>query len=167
MKLYNNNIPLNVYDVIYSNSKSTHSKLFDDAINAYCKEYNINKDKIKIIDQPNKNDILQPSSAILMYDGKIHYVTSDELSRFWNKNYTKNLNKYEDNSIFKELLINDDDKKHIDVEFIDYVNGRVQFKNKFTNKKFFISFNKIDKNQNYYPQLKNTFTSLYYVDNFR
>ena len=77
MKLYNNNIPLNVYDVIYSNSKSTHSKLFDDAINAYCKEYNINKDKIKIIDQPNKNDILQPSSAILMYDGKIHYVTSD------------------------------------------------------------------------------------------
>ena len=162
MKLYNNNIPLNVYDIIYDNSGESHSKLFDDAITAYCKEYNIDKEKIKIIDQPNKNDILQPSSAILMYDGQIHYVTSDELSRFWNQNYTKNLNKYEDNSIFKELLINDDDKKHIDVEFIDYVNGRVQFKNKFTNKKFFISFDKLDKNKNYYPQLKNTFTALYY-----
>ena len=165
MKLYNNNIPLNVYDVIYGNSEESHSKLFEEAITSYCNEYHIDKENTKIIDQPNKNDILQPSSAILMYDGKIQYVTNDELSNFWNKNYTKNLNKYEDNSIFKELLINDDDKKHIDVEFIDYVNGRVQFKNKFTNKKFFVNFNKLDKNKNYYPQLKNTFTSLYYGNN--
>lgn len=162
MKLYNNNIPLNVYDIIYSNSEKSHSKLFDDAITSYCSEYHIDKENTKIIDQPNKNDILQPSSAIIMYDGKIQYVTTQELSKFWNKNYIENTNKYEDNSIFNELLINDDDKKHIDVEFIDYVNGRVQFKNKFTNKTFFVKFNKLDKNKNYYPQLKNTFTALYY-----
>jgi len=162
MKLYNNNIPLNIYDVIYSNSEESHSKLFDDAITSYCNEYNIDKENTKIIDQPNKDDILQPSSAILMYNDKIQYVTNKELSQFWNKNYVKNLNKYEDNSVFKELLINDDDKKHIEVEFIDYVNGRVQFKNKFTNKKFFVKFDKLDKNKDYYPQLKNTFTSLYY-----
>ena len=162
MKLYNNNIPLNVYDIIYNKSEESHSKLFEEAITLYCNEYHINKEEAKIIDQPNKNDILQPSSAIIMYDGKIQYVTNEELSKFWNKNYTENLNKYEDNRIFKELLINDDDKKHIEIEFIDYVNGRVQFRNKFTDKTFFVKFNKLDKNKNYYPQLKNTFTSLYY-----
>ena len=168
MKLYNNNIPLNIYDIIYGNSGDVHSKLFNDAITLYCNEHHINKDdnEVKIIDQPNKDDILQPSSAILMYDDKIQYVTSQELSQYWNKNYIENTNKYQDNNIFKELLINGDDKKHIEIEFIDYVNGRVQFKNKFTNKKFFVKFNKLDKNKNYYPQLKNTFTSLYY-DNSR
>lgn len=162
VKLYNNNIPLNIYDVIYSNSENTHSKLFEDAITSYCNTYNINKEKIKIIDQPNKDDILQPSSAILISKDEIQYVSTKALSYFWNKNYTENLNKYEDNSIFKELLINDDDKKHIEVEFVDYVNGRVQFKNKFTNKKFFVKFDKLDKNRNYYPKLRNTFTALYY-----
>ena len=159
VKLYNNNIPLNIYDIIYNNSESTHSKLFNEAIDKYCEDYNINKEDYKIIDQPNKNDILKPSVAIMINNSKINYIN---LENYWNKNYIENHNKYEDNSIFKELLINEDDKKHIDVEFIDYVNGRVQFKNKFTNKKFFVNFNKIDKNKNYYPQLKNTFTSLYY-----
>ena len=159
VKLYNNNVPLNVYDIIYNNSESTHSKLFNEAIDKYCEYNGINKDEYKIIDQPNKENILKPSIAVMISNGKINYIN---LENYWNKNYIENTNKYEDNSIFKELLINEDDKKHIDVEFIDYVNGRVQFKNKFTNKKFFVNFNKIDKNKNYYPQLKNTFTSLYY-----
>lgn len=164
MRLYKDNIPLNAYDIIYNNSQKTHAKLFSDAITSYCNENDLDIDKIKIIDQPNKKNILHPSSAILMYDDKVYHVTKDELSKYWNKNYIEHNNKYEDNSIFKELLINDDDKKHVTIEFIDYVNGRVQFKNKFTNKKFFISFDKLDKTKNYYPQLKNTFTSLYYAN---
>ena len=159
MKLYNNNIPLNIYDVIYNNSNSAHQKLFDDAINKYCLENNIKKEDVKIIDQINHDDILKPSTAIIINNGKVNYVN---LTKYWNTNYIENENKYLDNSIFNNLLINDDDKKHIDIDYIDYVNGKVQFKNKFTNKKFFVNFNKIDKSRNYYPNLKNTFTALYY-----
>ena len=112
IKLYNNNIPLNVYDVIYSNSETLHSKLFEEAINNYCESNSINKEDYKIIDQPNKEDILKPSVAIMINNSKINYVN---LENYWNKNYIENHNKYEDNSIFKELLINEDDKKHIDI----------------------------------------------------
>lgn len=162
MKLYNNNIPLNVYDIIYSNSEKVHKKLFEEAINKYCEHNNINKDDYKIIDQPNIDDNLKPSVAIMICDEKIDYI---DLTNYWNKNYIENLNKYSENEIFRELLINDEDKKNIEVEYIDYVNGKVQFRNKMTNKTFYLKFNKLDKNRNYYPDLKNTFTSLYYGRN--
>ena len=161
MKLYNNNIPLNIYDVIYSNSDNIHKKLFNDALNKYCKEKNINKNDYKIIDKENKDDILKPSIAILMSNEGVDYI---DLTNYWNKNYLENLNKYSENELFRELLIEDDNKKHVEVEFVDYVRGRVQFKNKFTNKKFFINFNKLDRNRSYYPKLRNTFTALYYGD---
>jgi len=159
VKLYNNNIPLNVYDVIHNNSEIVHKKLFDEAINKYCSENDKDKSTLKIIDQPNKNDNLKPSVAIIIENGKINYV---DLTEYWNKNYIENYNQYENNKIFNDLLINEDNKKHINIEYIDYVNGKVQFRNKFTNKTFFINFDKLDKNKNYYQRLKNTFTSLYY-----
>ena len=162
MKLYNNNIPLNVYDIIYSNSEKIHKKLFEEAIDKYCEHNNINKDDYKIIDQPNNDDNLKPSVAIMICDEKIDYI---DLTNYWNKNYIENLNKYSENEIFRELLINDEDKKNIEVEYIDYVNGKIQFRNKMTNKTFYLKFNKLDKNRNYYPDLKNTFTALYYDRN--
>lgn len=162
MKLYNNNIPLNVYDIIYSNSEKIHKKLFEEAIDKYCEHNNINKDDYKIIDQPNIDDNLKPSVAIMICDEKINYI---DLTNYWNKNYIENLNKYSENEIFRELLINDEDKKNIEVEYIDYVNGKIQFRNKMTNKTFYLKFNKLDKNRNYYPDLKNTFTALYYDRN--
>jgi len=162
MKLYNNNIPLNVYDIIYSNSEKVHKKLFEEAIDKYCEHNNINKDDYKIIDQPNIDDNLKPSVAIMICDEKIDYI---DLTNYWNKNYIENMNKYSENEIFRELLINDEDKKNIEVEYIDYVNGKIQFRNKMTNKTFYLKFNKLDKNRNYYPDLKNTFTSLYYGRN--
>lgn len=161
MKLYNNNIPLNVYDIIYSNSNNIHKKLFDEALNKYCKTNNIDKKNYKIIDKENEDDKLKPSIAVMMSNEGVDYI---DLTDYWNKNYVENLNKYSENELFRELLIEDDNKKHIEVEFIDYVRGRVQFRNKFTNKKFFVNFNKLDKNRNYYPELKNTFTALYYGD---
>lgn len=160
MKLYNNNIPLNVYDIIYSNSNNIHKKLFDEALDKYCKTNNIDKRNYKIIDKENKDDKLKPSIAVMMSNEGVDYI---DLTEYWNKNYVENLNKYSENELFRELLIEDDNKKHIEVEFIDYVRGRVQFRNKFTNKKFFINFNKLDRNRNYYPELKNTFTALYYA----
>ena len=161
MKLYNNNIPLNVYDIIYSNSNNIHKKLFDEALDKYCKTNNIDKRNYKMIDKENKDDKLKPSIAVMMSNEGVDYI---DLTEYWNKNYVENLNKYSENELFRELLIEDDNKKHIEVEFIDYVRGRVQFRNKFTNKKFFINFNKLDRNRNYYPELKNTFTALYYGD---
>jgi len=160
MKLYNNNIPLNVYDIIYSNSNNIHKKLFDEALDKYCKTNNIDKRNYKIIDKENEDDKLKPSIAVMMSNEGVDYI---DLTDYWNKNYVENLNKYSENELFRELLIEDDNKKHIEVEFIDYVRGRVQFRNKFTNKKFFVNFNKLDKNRNYYPELKNTFTALYYA----
>ena len=162
MKLYNDNIPLNVYDIVYSNSENIHKKLFEEAIDKYCEHNNINKDDYKIIDQPNADDILKPSMAIMISSQNINYV---DLTNYWNKNYIENLNKYSENEIFKELLINEDDKKNTEVEYIDYVNGKVQFRNKMTNKTFYLKFNKLDKNRKYDPELKNTFTSLYYGGN--
>jgi len=159
MKLYNNNIPLNVYDIIYSNSNNIHKKLFDEALDKYCKTNNIDKRNYKIIDKENEDDKLKPSIAVMMSNEGVDYI---DLTDYWNKNYVENLNKYSENELFRELLIEDDNKKHIEVEFIDYVRGRVQFRNKFTNKKFFVNFNKLDRNRNYYPELKNTFTALYY-----
>jgi hypothetical protein len=159
MKLYNNNIPLNVYDIIYSNSNNIHKKLFDEALDKYCKTNNIDKRNYKIIDKENEDDKLKPSIAVMMSNEGVDYI---DLTEYWNKNYVENLNKYSENELFRELLIEDDNKKHIEVEFIDYVRGRVQFRNKFTNKKFFVNFNKLDKNRNDYPELKNTFTALYY-----
>ena len=159
MKLYNNNIPLNIYDIIYSNSDNIHKKLFNDALNKYCNEKNINKNDYKIIDKENKDDMLKPSIAVLMSNEGVDYI---DLTNYWNKNYLENLNKYSENELFRELLIEDDNKKHVEVEFIDYVRGRVQFKNKFTNKKFFVKFNKLDSSKNYDLQIKNTFSSLYY-----
>lgn len=160
MKLYNNNIPLNVYDIIYSNSDNIHKKLFDEALDKYCKTNNIDKRNYKIIDKENEDDKLKPSIAVMMSNEGVDYI---DLTDYWNKNYVENLNKYSENELFRELLIEDDNKKHIEVEFVDYVRGRVQFRNKFTNKKFFVNFNKLDRNRNYYPELKNTFTALYYA----
>ena len=159
MKLYNNNVPLNVYDIIYSHSNMIHQKLFDDAINKYCETNNLDKSHLKIIDQPNEQDVFKPSIAIIINNEHIEHIN---LTPYWNKNYIENLNQYSENALFKELLIEDDNKKHVEVEYIDYVNGRVQFKNKFNNKTFFVKFNKLNKNKNYNAQLTNTFTALYY-----
>lgn len=144
----------NVYDIIHDNTKNIHNKLFNDAIDRYCSENNKNKNEYKIIDQENKEDILKPSKAIFIKD---NIMSTIDLSDYWNINYNNLNNK---NNIFKELLINNEDKKNIDIEYIDYVNGKVLFRNKFNNKKFFVKFNKLNKKiQN---NLTNTFTSLYY-----
>lgn len=157
--ILNNQIPFTTYDIIHNNEKNIHNKLFKDAIDKYCEENGKNKENYKIIDQPNQENSFNPSTAIFINNDNIEYI---DLSEYWNTNYVNELRSYSENNLFKELLINDDDKKYIDVEYIDYVNGKVQFKNKFTNKKFFIKFNKLDNSKNYDLQIKNTFTSLYY-----
>lgn len=155
----NNNLLFTTYDIIYDNKKNIHNKLFKDAIDKYCIENNKNKADYKIIDQENKDNVFSPSIAIFINNDNIEYI---DLTEYWNMNYINELNSYSKNNLFKELLINDEDKKYIDVEYIDYVNGKVQFKNKFTNKKFFVKFNKLDSSKNYDLQIKNTFSSLYY-----
>ena len=152
-------IALTTYDIIYNNAKKIHNKLFNDAIDKYCLENNKNKDDYKIIDQQNKENVFKPSIAIFINSNSIDYI---DLTEYWNMNYITELQSYSENNLFKELLISDENKKYIDVEYIDYVNGKVQFKNKFTNKKFYVKFNKLDISKNYNLQLKNTFTSLYY-----
>lgn len=181
MNLYNDNIPLTVYDIINDNSNNIHKELFKEAIKSYLEENpdnfdeeairkyleedpnnfsKDNKDRIKIIDNVNRSSVLKPSIATIIYNNQLKYV---DLTSYWNKNYVETKNKYINNEVFNELLISDEDKKNVEMVYIDYVNGRVQFKNKFTNKTFFISFNKLDKNKEYFFKLKNTFDTVNYA----
>jgi hypothetical protein len=151
MKLYNNNVPLNVYDIIYSHSNMIHQKLFDDAINKYCEANNLDKSYLKIIDQPNEQDVFKPSIAIIINNEHIEHIN---LTPYWNKNYTK----HEITNIFNELLINEENKKNIEIEEVNYALGKITFKNKFNNKLFTVNVDKIDFNPVYKDKLTNTFS---------
>lgn len=150
---------LNISDIIYNNSENIHKKLFNDAIDKYCIDKSINKEDYKIIDQKNKDNDLLPSTAIFIDQDNLEYI---DLTQYWNNNYVNSLYLLDENNVFKELLIDDENKKYIEIIYIDYVKGKVQFKNKFNNKCFFVKFNKLNQNKQYNLKLENTFTTLYY-----
>lgn len=141
MELNNNQLSkYSPYNIIYDNSIVIHKQLFSKAIEKYCFDNNINKNDFKIIDKENNENILKPSTAIFINNNELKYI---DLTDYWDMTYYNN--SYNKTNNINELLLDEYNKKYIDIEYIDYVNERVQFKNKFTNKKFYIKFNKLNK----------------------
>ena len=137
---YNQLSTYSPYNIINDNSINIHNQLFNKAIEKYCLKNNIDKNNFKIIDKENSENILKPSTAIFISNNQLNYV---DLTDYWNMNYYNN--SYCNSTSSNELLLDENNKKYIEIEYIDYVNERIQFKNKFTNKKFYIKFNKLNK----------------------
>jgi len=156
IKLFDNNIPIPVESYINNYIEKIHKQLFKNAITKYCNKMKVNEIDYKIIDIKNEDNYLLPSKAILLHKSSLKKEKID-LTDYWNLNYIDSLQK----DVFNELLIDEENRKNIEIEYIDYVNGKVQFRNKFTNKTFFIDFSKINNNIQYKKQLENTFTKLY------
>lgn len=155
IKLFDNNIPIPFTDYINSNIEKIHKQLFDNAIEKYCIDNNIVSSDYKIIDLKNEDNYLLPSIAIL-FSKKEFKKEKVDLTDYWNLNYLE----LPQQTIFNDLLIDTENKKDIEIEYIDYIKGQVIFKNKFTNKEFRIDFSKINNNLQYKKKLENTFTSL-------
>lgn len=155
IKLFDNNIPILVDSYINNNIEDIHKELFDKAINKYCEDNSIDISQYKVIDIKNEDNWLMPSNFILLHKHEFTKIKGS-LKDYWNVNYLEENQK----SIFTDLLIDDENKKDIEIEYIDYVKGKVKFRNKYTNKEFFIDFTRINNNLQYKKQLSNTFTSL-------
>lgn len=167
--LYNNNIPISVFDNINDIYEKCHNELFNDALNKFIEENYILNDeenihsvnefnnKYKIIDLKDNSDWLKPSSLLLINKTNGN-VSKHGLSLYWNNVYnTNNISK----KLVSNLLISDEDKKHVEIDTIDYIKGNITFKNKFTNKTFTVPFDKIDFSLIYEEKLKDTFKYKY------
>ena len=159
-KLFDNNLPIIFSDIINDHIIAIHNELYQDALKKFEKERKLNNpefslENYKIIEIKDELNFLKPSS-ILLYDNNFNKEKVD-LTEFWNTNYN---NEYEAPYIFDELLIDEENKKNIEVEDIDYIHGKIKFKNKFTNKTFTVDKSKIDFNLTYKNKLENTFGDL-------
>lgn len=155
IKLFDNHIPIPVDSYINDNIENIHKELFNTAINKYCEENDLFIEDYKVIDIKNEDNWLMPSNFILLHKREFIKIKGS-LKDYWNLNYIDERQK----NIFNDLLITDENKKDIEIEYIDYVKGKVKFINKYTNKEFFIDFSKINNNIQYKKKLENTFTSL-------
>ena len=155
IKLFDNNIPIPVDSYINDHIEKIHQLLFKQSIERYFQETDKSLEDYRIIDIKNENNYLLPSKAIII-SKRVFNKEKIDLTPYWNLNYLESPQK----DIINQLLIGEENKKDIEVEYIDYIKGKVKFKNKFTNKEFFVDFSKIDNNLQYKKKL-NTFTELY------
>lgn len=152
-KLYNADIPIKASDHINNINEKIHEQLFNDAIDKYFKETYPNepdkKSNYKIIDLKNNINDFWVTDALLIDKSSKEKIKVVNLYSYWNTNY----NYIEDDKtkIMNDLLISDENKKNNEVINIDYVNGLVKFKNRFTGKEFEVKFEKLDST----PTLKN------------
>ena len=156
IKIFDNNIPITFNEFIDDNITKIHQKLFNNAIEKYCEENDMNVNDYKIIDIKNDENYLKPSQAILISKKELKRERIN-LTEYWNDNYIDSLQ----NTVFDDLLLDDESKKNIEIVYIDYVKGEVTFKNKFTAKEFKVPFDRINNNTEYKEQLENTFSKLY------
>lgn len=162
IKIFNNNLPIIFSDFLNDNIIKIHKELYEDALKKFEKDRKketpqFTLDDFKIIEIKNELNYLKPSQIILFNIKKFEKEKVD-LTPYWNTNYS---NSYEDPYIFDDLLIDEENKKHIEIEDIDYINGKIKFRNKFTNKTFVIDKSKIDFNITYKNKLENTFGDLF------
>lgn len=160
-KIFDNNLPITFLDFNNDQTIKIHQQLFNDALKKFENDRkNIDNtfslDDYRVIEIKNEYNYLLPSSIIIFHK---HDFKKEKLSleKYWNTNYKENNLPFK----FNELLIDDDNKKHIEFEDIDYIHGKIKFRNKFTNKTFTIDKSKIDFNITYKNKLENTFGNIY------
>ena len=144
-KLYNMGIPIKATDHINNVNDKIHEQLFNEAIAKYFEvnKDTLNKSNYKIIDLKNNINDFWASDALLIDKTSKEKIKVISLFSYWNTNY--NYITDDKNIIMNELLISDENKKNNKVINIDYINGTVKFKNKFTDKEFEVKFEKLDK----------------------
>jgi len=162
-KLFENNLPISFFDVVNDTLNKIHKELFNDALNNYEKykketDSNYSIKNLKIIELKNSQNYLKPSKIMIFNHNDDGTLTREiiDLTDYWNTNYVNN----EYITHFNDLLIDNDNKKQIELEDIDYINGIIKFKNKYNNKTFSVNTNKIDFNLTYKNKLENTFGDL-------
>ena len=145
---------LTIDDIVNNKQNKIHTELFNNAVKNYAVSNNINLSSYTVIDLQNNDDYLKSSYALLLSKTKPFKKYNVDLNQYWNTNYMDNnvIQSYED------ILLDEDDRKYSEYDYTDYIKGRIYFKNKLTNKRFYISFDKFDKEVNI-DQLKNTFLS--------
>ena len=160
-KLFDDNLPIIFSDFLNDSIIQIHNELYKDALSKF--EQSRKKDNedftlddYKIIEIKNESNYLKPSSILIFHNKKFEKEKVD-LTEYWNTNYVNN----NDSDLFNELLIDEENKKNIEVEDIDYIHGKIKFRNKFTNKTFIIDKSKIDTNVTYKSKLENTFGYLF------
>lgn len=149
-KLYNNYIPIKATDHINNVNEKIHEQLFNEAIDKYFEENNLNKKDYKIIDLKNNINDFWAVNALLIHKNSKEKIQVIDLYNYWNSNY--NYIAEDKNIIMNNLLISDENKKNNKIVNIDYINGLVKFKNKFTGKEFEIRFDKLNSS----PDLEKT-----------
>ena len=144
---------LNKYDII-------HKQLYIEALSQYLEKTNNNTDEYinshKFIEIKNK-EYWMPSKVMIKNLNIPFETITINLSDYWNK--------YEYVQQFKEInnnfLDEDNVKDAFEVIYIDYVNGKVKFKNKNTGLEIWKDLNYINNETKYNNDLltlKNTFT---------
>lgn len=156
-KLFDDNLPIIFSDFMNDNIIQIHKELYEDALKKFEKDKkkennDFTLDDYKIIEIKNEANFLKPSSILLIHNHNFKKEKID-LSSYWNTNYVNDSDSY----LFNELLIDKDNKKNIEVEEIDYIHGKIKFRNKFNNKTFTIDKSKIDFNATLKNKLENTF----------
>lgn len=156
-KLFDDNLPIIFSDFMNDNIIQIHKELYEDALKKFEKDRkkennDFTLDDYKIIEIKNEANFLKPSSILLIHNHNFKKEKID-LSSYWNTNYVNDSDSY----LFNELLIDKDNKKNIEVEEIDYIHGKIKFRNKFNNKTFTIDKSKIDFNATLKNKLENTF----------
>jgi len=158
---------LSVNDILEDKKTSIHNELFNNAIKYYI-SLNVNKQTLNIISDDNKTDnelllekymiidlndgttYLDPTHALLISKSRPLKKIKIDLKPYWNKNYAENLNTNDQ----ELLLINEENLNESEFESINFIDAKIYYKNKFTNKIFGIPFNKFRKNLKL-NQLKN------------
>ena len=163
-KLYNGDIPIKATDHINDVVNKIHDQLFEEAINKYIIANNIDKDNYKIIDLKNSSHAYWPSQALFINRTGNKKLSLINLDNYWNTNYS--WQKDSDDKVKNNLLIGEENKKNNEIINIDYINGTVKFKNKFTNKEFDVKFDKLNMSPDIKKNIiQNTFRYKYIYGN--
>lgn len=147
-----------VNDTLNNRQSKVHTQLFNDAINKYL-SIDSNKELLNLpIDENINNETLSIKYLVIdLNDGETYLDSSHalfiskfrplkkikvDLKSYWNKLYVDIYQKIIEG---EELLINEENIKDSEFEYVDFVNGKIYYRNKFTNKVFGISFEKFKK----------------------